>query len=97
MLFNIDKLSLSNVKEFSKEVHTFYQALDKEKQKYTMRISIVLYDAIRKNTIDTDKKLDAIKRVVTILNTKTEHNENDLDVADNILLKNGMCWTMGNE
>lgn len=97
MIFNMDNLSLRNIKEFSQEVHTFYQALDKEKQQYTLRISIVLYDAIRKNTIDTDTKLEAIKRVVTILNAKTVHNEDDLEATDNILLKNGMCWMMGDE
>lgn len=97
MIFDMDKLTLTNIKEFNNEVHAFYKSFDKEKQKYTRRVGIVLYDAIRKNDIDTEEKLEAIKNVIEILNVKREHNKNDLSFADNILRKNGMCWIMGDE
>lgn len=97
MTLNIENLTFSNIEEFKKQTKSFYRSLDREKQKYTRRIGVVMYDAMHKNDINTTAKIEAIKIVTDIINSKKEHDKSDLNNADRTLRESGLNWIVGDK
>ena len=97
MRLDTKHLTMNTLDLFKDDVDAFCDSLDQEKDKDIMRIAIMLYDCIRKNNIDTIEKFSVIKQIVAILNEKEAHDQNDMVFVDRLMLKNGMCWAMGDE